>query len=120
MRSPVRDRLTLDGTPFAEREFSRLWFLAALTYGVGDIVTTAALVDYAPRVVESNALVRLAVETFGSAGLVGVKLVALLACLGVSLSSAHAADRLGYYLPPVALAVVGAFTTAFNVRLMLG
>ncbi len=116
---PVRSWLSLDETGFDPTEFSRLWFLATLTYGVGDIVTTLA-VFRAGGVGEGNGLLRVATATFGQAGLVGVKLAAFGVCLGVSLWAAHADDRIGFYLPPAALAVVGAFTTAFNLRLLVG
>ncbi|MFC7046161.1 hypothetical protein ACFQH6_12730 [Halobacteriaceae archaeon GCM10025711] len=66
-------------------------------------------------------LVRYAVESFGLAGLVGIKLLAFAVCLGVSLYGARAwQDRLTYYVPPLALLVIGTFLTVFNVRLMAG
>ncbi|UIP01283.1 hypothetical protein Hbl1158_11675 [Halobaculum sp. CBA1158] len=105
---------------FDPGEFSRLWFLATLTYGVGDIVTTLALIGYSDRIREANALVAAAVNAFGEFGLVGLKLAVFGVCLGISLASARAGDRLGYYLPPAVLAVVGAFTTALNLRLLVG
>lgn len=125
-RSPLaRDMLSvatlsLDGTPFDSTEFSRLWFLAALTYGVGDIVTTVALVGFSDSVNEGNALLRAAIEGFGLWGLIGLKLAAFLICLGISLYGARDADTALYYGPPAMLAVVGAFTTAYNLRLLIG
>jgi branched-subunit amino acid permease len=113
-------RWTLRGTSFEEREFTNLWFLATATYGVGDVVTTIALIHFSDTVNEANVLVRVAVETFGQAGLVGLKLVVLLACLAISVAAANDEDAFTYYLPPLALAVVGAFTTTYNVRLLLG
>ena len=112
--------LSLAGTPFEHREFTHLWLLAAATYGVGDVVTTTALVNHSRRVSEANPVLSLAIETFGGAGLVGLKLLAFGLCLAVSLDAARAGDRLWYYLPPAALACVGAFVTAFNLRLLLG
>ena len=114
----MRSWLSLDETGFDPTEFSRLWFLATLTYGVGDIVTTLA-VFRAGGVGEGNGLLRVATATFGQAGLVGVKLAAFGVCLGVSLWAVHADDRIGFYLP-AALAAVGAFTAAFNLRLLVG
>lgn len=115
-----RSWLTLEGTPFTEGEFSRLWLLATATYGVGDIVTTTALIHFSAAVNEANVLVRLAVESSGQAGLVGLKLAVLLTCLGISLSAANEEDAFSYYLPPLVLSVVGAFVTTYNVRLLLG
>ncbi|WP_198665622.1 MULTISPECIES: hypothetical protein [Haloprofundus] len=118
--SALGDRLSLSETPFDEREFTNLWFLAALGYGVGDTVTTIALMGYSPTTVEGNPVLRWAVTEFGQSGLVGLKLVAFLACLALSLDAARDGDRLWYYAPPIALTLVGAFTTVYNVRLMLG
>lgn len=115
--------LRLDGTTFAGRtdEFYALWTLATATYGVGDVVTTVALLYFDAAVGEANLLVRMAVEAFGLAGLVGLKIAVLLACLGVQVyAMADTDDPVVAYAPPAVLAVVGAFTTAFNVRLLLG
>ena len=112
--------LSLDGTPFDSTEFSRLWFLAALTYGVGDIVTTLALVGYSASVNEGNVLLRAAIESFGLWGLIGMKLLAFLFCLVISLYGARDDDSALYYGPPAMLALVGAFTTVYNLRLLIG
>ncbi|WP_277555489.1 hypothetical protein [Halobaculum limi] len=111
---------SLSETPFGVVEFSRLWFVATLTYGVGDVVTTLALIGYSNTVNEANALIAAAVGGYGEAGLIAVKLAVFGVCLAISLSSARAGDRLGYYLPPVVLSFVGAFTTALNIRLLIG
>ncbi|MFC4551694.1 MULTISPECIES: hypothetical protein [Halorussus] len=118
-----RDRLRLDGTAFEGRreEFYWLWILATTTYGVGDVVTTVALLRFDARVGEANALLRAAVEAFGLAGLVGLKLGVFLACLGVQVYAvADSEDPVVVYAPPALLAVVGGFTTAFNLRLLVG
>jgi len=112
--------VSLEETPFDPAEFSWLWLLSAATYGVGDIVTTIALVRYSAAVAEGNALLRMAIEAFGLSGLVGLKLIAFLTCLAISLYGARDADSAIYYGPPAILALVGAFTTAFNLRLLLG
>lgn len=111
---------TLAETPFSEREFAALWYLATATYGVGDIVTTVAIVRFVGRLRESNILLDVVMGAFGTWGLVAVKLAVFFVCFGISLSAARAEDRFLYYFPPVALAVIGAFTTAFNVRLLFG
>jgi hypothetical protein len=112
--------LSLAETPFEEREFVRLWLVASATYGVGDVVTTIALVDFSPNVREANVVVRGAVDAFGLPGLILLKLVVFLACLVVGLAAAREGDRFGYYFPPLFLSVVGAFTTTYNLRLLLG
>jgi len=113
---PVR----LEETPFDPAEFSWLWFLSTATYGVGDVVTTIALVRYSAALAEGNALLRAVIESFGLSGLVGMKLFALFACLAISLYGARDADSALYYGPPAVLALVGAFTTAYNFRLLVG
>ncbi|MFD1598998.1 hypothetical protein [Halobellus rarus] len=112
--------LRLEGTPFDGREFSRLWFVATATYGVGDIVTTIALIGFSERVREANPLVRAAVETLGNAGLVGLKLAVFLTFILVSVDAAQREDPIFYYLPPAVLTVMGTFTTVYNVRLLMG
>ncbi|MEE6211155.1 hypothetical protein U3A55_13475 [Salarchaeum sp. III] len=111
--------LTVDGDVGSEQEFYWLWILATTGYGVGDIVTTVALVFYAPAVREGNPLVAFALERLGLLGLVSVKLAAFVLCLGVSVYAMHAwKDRFVYLTPPVALTVVGLFLTALNLSLL--
>ncbi|AZH26474.1 hypothetical protein [Haloplanus aerogenes] len=112
--------VSLEETPFDPAEFSWLWFVSAATYGVGDIVTTLALVGYDDAVAEGNVLLRMAIEAFGLSGLVGLKLLAFFVCLAISLHGARDADSALYYGPPAMLAIVGAFTTAYNLRLLIG
>jgi hypothetical protein len=112
--------LSLDGTPYDPTEFSWLWVVATTTYGAGDVVTTVALVGFSDSVVEANALLRAAIDTFGLWGLVGFKLAAFFSCLTVSLLGARDGDSTLYYGPPAVLALIGAFTTVYNVRLLIG
>ncbi|MEF8856903.1 MAG: hypothetical protein V5A16_05715 [Haloplanus sp.] len=112
--------VSLEETPFDPTEFSWLWLLSAATYGAGDVVTTIALVQHSEAVAEGNALLRSAIDAFGLSGLVGVKLVTFFVCLAVSLHGARDADSALYYGPPAMLAVVGAFTTVYNLRLLIG
>jgi hypothetical protein len=68
-----------------------------------------------------NAVVAAAMEQFGSIGLIALKIVILVASIGVSLYGlAVLRDRTVYYLPPVALALVGTFATAYNLVLLAG
>lgn len=113
----------LSGTAFEGRtdQFYWLWIVATATYGVGDVVTTIALLYFDSSVGEANALVRAAVETFGLGGLVGLKIGVILLCLGVQVSAiGDTDDPVVVYAPPAVLAVFGGFTTAFNLRLLLG
>lgn len=112
--------LSLADTPFDRDEFVALWILATTTYGVGDTVTTIALIYFAPAVSEGNAVVAAAVDAFGQAGLVGLKLTAFFVCLVVSVDAAHDGSSRWYYLPPVVLTLLGTFVTVYNVRLLLG
>ncbi|MXR41855.1 hypothetical protein GRX01_10970 [Halobaculum sp. WSA2] len=116
----MRATLSLADTPFEDREFSWLWVIATGLYGVGDIVTTLALIGYIPAIDEGNLEMAVAVESFGLVGLIALKAVVFGACLAVSLWGARAGDRLVFYTPPALLAVVGAFTTAYNPRLLVG
>ncbi|WP_276261558.1 hypothetical protein [Haloglomus litoreum] len=122
-----RDGGVLDGLAelstlgrFSSEEFARLWLIATATYVVGDSVTTMAIVRYSSTVAEGNAAMAAAIDSFGEAGLIGLKLVAMLFGLAVSIYATRDHDRLLYYTPPVFLAVVGAFATAYNIRLLIG
>jgi len=122
-RMSERTWSTLDGTAFEGQadEFYWLWILATATYGVGDVVTTVALVRFSGRVDEANVLVRAAVDAFGLGGLVGLKLAVFLICIGVQVAAIDGTDDpVVVYAPPAVLAVFGAFTTTFNLRLLLG
>ena len=117
VRTAVRDaeRGLID-----ETEFTLLWLIALATYGVGDIVTTIALIYFSPTVTEGNALIATVVAAYGPLGLVGLKLLAFAGCLAVALYAARTRERLLYYATPAIVAVAGAFATAWNVRLMMG
>ena len=116
------DRLSRGPTlgRFSAEEFARLWLVATATYVVGDSVTTLAIINHAPTVAEGNAAMAAAVGAFGGAGLMGLKLTAMLFGIGVSCYATREHDRLLYYTPPAFLAVVGAFATAYNLRLLVG
>lgn len=115
----VRRWLSLDGTGADAERFTRLWLLATATYGVGDVVTTVALVQYAPRVSEGNPLVAVSIERFGLGGLVGLKWLAFFGALAVSLAALHHwRDRTLSYYPPLTLAVVGLLVTVLNIGLL--
>lgn len=99
-------------------EWHLLWVIALLTYGVGDGLSTIAIIS-TPGVVETNVLIRWLVDVYGHAGLVGLKITVFIVCLGVSLYGGRIErDAILYYAPMVLLAVVGAFTTAVNIGLL--
>jgi hypothetical protein len=117
---------TADWNPTAVRDGSvtlgpvvRIWILAVATYGVGDGLTTAALVWSAPLLREANPVVNAAIDAFGAGGLVGVKVVALAIAFGLSVWATADDDQFMFYLPPVVLVVVGTATTLFNLSLLL-
>jgi hypothetical protein len=111
---------SLRNTAVDRAEFTRLWLVASATYGVGDVVTTIALLEFSTTVREANAIVRASVDLFGQPGFVALKIAVFLACIFISVNGANTEDRLLYYLPPVVLALFGAFTTSLNIRLLLG
>ncbi|QOS13683.1 uncharacterized protein HfgLR_22375 (plasmid) [Haloferax gibbonsii] len=121
MESVSRVRyLRLKDTPFEAREFSLLWLIALATYGVGDIVTTLTILYYERRFDEANALLVASTDALGHWGLVLPKLAVFFLCLGICVYGARVGDKVLYYLPPVTLSVIGAFATAFNLRLFVG
>lgn len=97
----------------------RIWILAVATYGVGDGLTTAALVWSAPLLREANPVVSAAIDAFGASGLVGLKVFALAIAFGLSVWATTDDDQFMFYLPPVVLAVVGTATTLVNLSLLL-
>ncbi|SFR48099.1 MULTISPECIES: hypothetical protein [Halorubrum] len=99
-------------------EFRWLWIAATATYGVGDLVSTIAFLEYVPTIREANPVVRFALESFGLSGLVALKIVVYLVMLWISVEGAREGDGLLYYFPPVVLTVTGAYLTASNVRLL--
>jgi Flp pilus assembly protein TadB len=111
---------TLSETPFDDGGFVAVWAVAATTYGAGDTLTTLAVVWYSAVVTEANPVVAAVTSTAGVPGLVALKLAAFLCCLALALDAARRADRLGFYLPPATLAVLGALATTLNVLLLSG
>lgn len=100
------------------REFYWLWIAATTTYGVGDVVSTVAFLQYVPTIDEANPVVAFALDSFGLSGLVGLKIVVYLVMLWISVRGARESDALLYYFPPVLLTLVGTYLTASNVRLL--
>jgi hypothetical protein len=97
----------------------RVWTLAVVTYGVGDGLTTAAVVWSTPLLREANPIVNAAIDAFGASGLVGLKILALGTAFGFSVWGSTDDDQFMFYLPPVVLALVGTATTLANLSLLL-
>jgi hypothetical protein len=96
----------------------RIWALALSTYGVGDGVTTAMIVWGTPLYREANPILNAAIGAFGGSGLVGMKLLAIGVCLAISVSGYRNDDQFTWYLPPIALTLVGTVTTLVNLSLL--
>jgi len=108
-----------ENSPFSEVSFSRVWFIAAATYGVGDIVTTIALVWFSELTTEANPFIREAIKAFGGGGFLALKLLVLYACIGISIWAGKGDnDPLMFYGPPVLLSLVGLYTTAHNLNIL--
>lgn len=113
--------LTLEGLPFDVGWFWGAWILAILAYGVGDVMTTIALVWSTPAYVEANPIIAWAIGAFGGGGFLGVKLLSFYGALGLSIwGGAGDEDHLLFYGPPVALALFGFVTTVLNLNLLFG
>lgn len=111
---------TFENAAFSPGSFRAAWLLALASYGVGDVVTTIALVYFVPLATEANPAVRFAIESFGGGGFLALKLLVFYLCIGISLwGGLLDSDRLLFYGPPVVLAVFGAITTLFNLAVML-
>lgn len=108
-----------DETNFSKRQFVGVWVIATPTYGTGDILTTLSLWSV-PHLVEANWLMAAAVGQFGHLGIIAVKLAVFAIALTVSIRGIHTEDSLSVYFPPAVLSIIGAFTTVYNLRLLLG
>ena len=105
---------------FDAGELTALWVLPTATYGVGDLLTTMSLHGVSSVREANPAVVTAAFDLAGTPGFVALKLGVLLVALAVALRAARADDPLGYYGTPALLAVVGAFLTGYNLRLLIG
>ena len=101
------------------REFYGLWALAALTYGLGDIVSTTVAVFGADGINEANPVVDTLFETVGLPGFLVLKLLVFLVLISVSVQGARTHDRFSYYWPPVVTTLLGFGLTTWNIRLIL-
>lgn len=115
--APVGDR----STAYRVRtlEFYLLWGVAALTYGVGDFLSTIAAVYLVPGLVEGNPVIATVLEVAGIPGFVAVKIAVFVIAIGVSVRGANANDWITYYAPPIFVTVLGLGLTTWNVSLIL-
>jgi hypothetical protein len=102
------------------REFYGLWFLAAITYGFGDIVSTALAVLGGSGIAEANPLVAGVLASYGLPGFLVVKFVILVALLWISVDGARSSDRFSYYWPPLVATLLGGALTGWNLWLLYG
>lgn len=102
------------------REFYGLWFLAAVTYGVGDIISTVLAVFTDPDLGESNPVVSVVLAEYGILGFLAVKIVILVTLLWISVGGARSNDRFTYYWPPAVATALGIALTGWNLWLLYG
>lgn len=91
-----------------------LWGVAVLTYGVGDFVTTIIAVYFVQGLGESNPFVLFLLNEFGIRGLFALKIAVFVIAVGINLSFRKQGDWLGYYGPPVFVALLGTLLTVSN------
>lgn len=116
------DGTVAPGPPIYEarpKEFYGLWFLAALTYGVGDIVSTVYAVFLVPGVDEANPVVDALLSNFGIGGFLLFKLLVFLALISIGVQGARTGDRFSYYWPPILATLLGTGLTLWNLSLIL-
>jgi len=111
--------LMLEGSSFSVDGFSRMWLVAAATYGVGDIVTTIAIVYFMPTLTEANPAIRLAIQTFGGGGFLGLKLLVLPRLYrNQSLGRGPRRRPRAVLRPPAVLTLFGIVVTGMNLGLL--
>jgi hypothetical protein len=114
------DWTTFEGGSFDREAFSRVWLLALGAYGVGDLVTSIALIWFSPLYVEANPVISEAIALFGGGGFLAIKLLVFYACIGISVwGGVLDDDPLLFYGPPIALTLFGLVMTVHNMALML-
>ncbi|TKX73137.1 response regulator [Halorubrum sp. GN11_10-6_MGM] len=101
-------------------EFYGLWLVAALTYGLGDVLSTLYATIAVPGLIEGNPAVNALLENFGIPGFLLLKLLVFLVLISVSVQGARARERFSYYWPPVLATAIGVLLTGSNLRLIVG
>jgi len=100
--------------------FYALWLAAALTYGVGDVVSTLYATAAVPGLIEANPVVGALLSSTGLPGFLLLKLIVLLVLISVSVQGARQREPFSYYWPPVVATGIGLLLTGWNVRLIAG
>ncbi|WP_196219644.1 HalX domain-containing protein [Halorubrum sp. BV1] len=100
--------------------FYALWFVAALAYGAGDVVSTLYATVAVPGLIEGNPVVGGLLATVGIPGFLALKLLVFLVLISVSVQGGRVRDRYSYYWPPVVATGLGLLLTGWNLRLILG
>ncbi|MDG5776656.1 hypothetical protein VB773_10205 [Haloarculaceae archaeon H-GB2-1] len=119
--SPASSWPSFEASAVDTRRLTLPWLLAAATYGVGDVVTTIALVWFDPLHIEANPFVYAAIDSLEQVGLVGLKLGVFGFCFALSLWAAtDEEDVIALYGPPAILTIIGLTTTAHNLNLLFG
>ena len=103
-----------------QTEFYALWLAAALTYGVGDILSTVYAVMTVPGLIEGNPVVNTLLQNFGLSGFLLFKLLVFFVLISISVQGARSRERLSYYWPPAVMTALGVGLTGWNLRLILG
>lgn len=114
--------LETDRTPIYKRQprgFYGLWLLAALTYGVGDILSTVYAVFMVPGVDEANPIVDALLANVGIGGFLLFKLLVFLVLISISVQGARTDDRFSYYWPPILATALGIGLTVWNLSLII-
>lgn len=114
--------MSLAGTALEEHEsaFYWLWIFATTTYGAGDLLTTM-VIWYLEGVTELNVLVAATLSAGGRPGLVALKLLVIVASIGLQVAVLHSEDPdwVSILGPPVLLGMIGLAVTGYNLWLLL-
>jgi hypothetical protein len=119
MATAETDWFHFGGVALRDAPFVCVWVAALLTYGVGDLLTTVAVVS-SPVHAEANPVVGTVIAAFGGGGVLALKFAAIAACFGLSIwGGLRDDDPFLFYMPPTVLAVVGTATTVLNLGLLV-
>lgn len=110
-----------DSTPIYKSsplKFYGLWFLATLSYGVGDIFSTVYVIEFT-GIQEANPVIETLLTNFGMGGFYLFKLLVFFVLVSISVQGARTKDRFSYYWPPLLATILGIGLTVWNVSLIL-
>ncbi|MFO7925505.1 MAG: HalX domain-containing protein [Halobacteriota archaeon] len=118
----VEDPISTELTPLYTAnpyEFYGLWLFAALTYGVGDLLSTVHPVFVVPGIEEANPVIETLLANFGIGGFLLFKLLVFLVLISISVRGGRTVDRFSYYWPPLLATVLGTGLTVWNLWLIV-